>query len=420
MQTQHELEIENQKLKRDLKLLEQSLQQAKLIKKAYNDSAKLLKDKDLQLEKQLARTDAIFNSQSSIVIVTNGKNLKNVNKAFFDNFPFQDFADFLSKHVCICELFIDKKTVPHLTPMIDDMSWVEYVSNNKKQNHEAYMTDKNGKERVYKVTTGETLFEGDEKEEVVVFTDITEIKKQSSLLHSQARLASMGEMISMIAHQWRQPLASLNTILSRMSLQVEMDLVNTESFLKGFNSSNELIQYMTKTIDDFSTFFKSNDSNVELQIIELINKPKRLMETSFKTHEINFEDIYLLSGDTKIVINSSQVDQVLLNIYKNALDEFKRREIQNPTLTVIVKELNQNGSDWLKIDIIDNAGGIDEAIIDKIFEPYFSTKSRNGMGIGLYMTKIIVENHLKGIIEVKNQDGGACFQIRLPLKKCPN
>ena len=159
---------------------------------------------------------------------------------------------------------------------------------------------------------------------------------------------------------------------------------------------------------------------MELQIIELINKPKRLMETSFKTHEINFEDIYLLSGDTKIVINSSQVDQVLLNIYKNALDEFKRREIQNPTLKVIVKELNQNGSDWLKIDIIDNAGGIDEAIIDKIFEPYFSTKSRNGMGIGLYMTKIIVENHLKGIIEVKNQDGGACFQIRLPLKKCPN
>lgn len=418
MQTQHELELENQKLKRDLKLLEQSLQQAKLIKKAYNDSVKLLKEKDLQLEKQLARTDAIFNSQSSIVVVTNGKNLKNVNKAFFEDFNFLDFADFTSKHKCICELFIDKKNVPHLMPIMQDgLSWVDYVSKNKKQNHEAYMIDKNGKEKIYKVTTGQTLFEGDEKEEVVVLTDISEIKKQSSLLHSQSRLASMGEMISMIAHQWRQPLASLNTILSRMSLQVEMDMINTASFTKGFNSSNELIQYMTKTIDDFSTFFKSNDSNSDIEIKELINKPKRLMEISFKSHEIDFIENYEIPNNTKIVINGSQVDQVLLNIYKNALDEFKQRQTQNPCIQVTIKEVVKNDSNWLKIEVLDNAGGINEDIIDKIFEPYFSTKSKNGMGIGLYMTKIIVENHLKGFIKVKNKDGGACFKIRLPLLK---
>ena len=410
-----ELEQENQKLKRDLKLLEQSLQQAKLIKKAYNDSVKLLKEKDLQLEKQLARTDAIFNSQSSIVIVTNGKNLKDVNKAFFENFPFTDFADFLSKHKCICELFIDKKSVSHLMPIINDMSWVDYVSQNKKQNHEAYMIDKNGKEKIYKVTTGQTLFEDEAKEEVVVFTDITELKKQSSLLHSQSRLASMGEMISMIAHQWRQPLASLNTIISRMSLQVEMDMINTASFMKGFNSSNELIQYMTKTIDDFSTFFKSNDSNMDIEIKELINKPKRLMDTSFKSHDVSFEENYEISSNTKIVINGSQVDQVLLNIYKNALDEFKRRTIDNPTLRINVDTVKKNGTDWLNIEITDNAGGISDDIIDKIFEPYFSTKSKNGMGIGLYMTKIIVENHLKGSIKVENKQDGASFEIRLPL-----
>ena len=410
-----ELEQENQKLKRDLKLLEQSLQQAKLIKKAYNDSAKLLKEKDLQLEKQLARTDAIFNAQSSIVIVTNGQNLKDVNKAFFENFPFTDFADFASKHKCICELFIDKKSASHLMPIINEMSWVEYVSQNKKQNHEAYMIDKNGKEKVYKVTTGQTIFEGEAKEEVVVFTDITELKKQSSLLHSQSRLASMGEMISMIAHQWRQPLASLNTIISRMSLQVEMDMINTTSFMKGFNSSNELIQYMTKTIDDFSTFFKSNDANTDIEIKELINKPKRLMDTSFKSHDVSFEENYAIPSNTKIVINGSQVDQVLLNIYKNALDEFKRRTIDNPILIVNVNTIKKNGADWLNIEIIDNAGGISEDIIEKIFEPYFSTKSKNGMGIGLYMTKIIVENHLKGSIKAQNKQDGASFEISLPL-----
>lgn len=99
-----------------------------------------------------------------------------------------------------------------------------------------------------------------------------------------------------------------------------------------------------------------------------------------------------------------------MNIYKNALDEFKRREIQNPKISITVQSQNNR----LKILICDNAGGIPEEIIGKIFEPYFSTKSKNGMGIGLYMSKIIAENHLGGKLNVHNSENGACFEIEVP------
>ncbi len=406
-----EILTENQKLKRDILLLQQSLQQSKYIKKAYSDSVRLIKEKDILLEQQLLKTASIFHAQSSIVVVTNGVDIIDVNKTFFENYDYLDLKDFLSKHHCICELFIDKKNTSHLMPQVEGQNWVDFINTNPHISHEAYMIDKFGNEKIYKVTTGDRLNQkSDYHAEVIVFADITELKRQSSLLHSQSRFVAMGEMISMIAHQWRQPLASLNTILSRMEIQVEMDMYSEDSFMKSLRSSAELIQYMTRTIDDFSNFFKSSGDGEAIELKELIDKPRRLMETSLKSNYIDFEVEYKVSPAKKIVVNASQFDQVLLNIYKNALDEFKRRQIENSKISVEVSILNE----ILKISVCDNAGGIPEDIISKIFEPYFSTKSKNGMGIGLYMSKIIVENHLGGTLHASNNLAGACFQIEVP------
>lgn len=234
----------------------------------------------------------------------------------------------------------------------------------------------------------------------------------------QSRLAQMGEMISMIAHQWRQPLGSVSAVCASIKLKIvlnKFDLTTSqgqESYKIFINDSmgkiETYIQFLTHTIDDFRNFFKPDKQKEYATPIELVNKT---LEIIGKALEINGITLKIENNAThKILTYTNEVTQVILNILKNAEDVLKERSIANAKICILTYERNN----LHYIEIEDNAGGIDEAVLPHIFEPYFSTKSeRNGTGLGLYMSKIIIEEHCEGKISASNGSDGAKFVIEL-------
>ncbi|MCW8930647.1 MAG: PhnD/SsuA/transferrin family substrate-binding protein [Gammaproteobacteria bacterium] len=252
---------------------------------------------------------------------------------------------------------------------------------------------------------------------VIVFTDITErqkaqekIKAQDELILAQSRHAAMGEMISMIAHQWRQPISVIAMEANNMLADIEFDEVKLETFSQDAKRIIEQTRYLSKTIDDFRNFFKpgkTKDSVVPQKIMEecldIVGKSLEhnniVVITNYQSHR-------------NLLIHSRELLQVLINIIKNAKQALIEHCQDNRNIRIDIYEADNN----LKISISDNAGGIDTHIKNKIFDPYFSTKDKkSGTGLGLYMSKIIIEKHMDGNIEVENIDNGSKFTITVPM-----
>ncbi|WP_044417290.1 transporter substrate-binding domain-containing protein [Halarcobacter anaerophilus] len=241
--------------------------------------------------------------------------------------------------------------------------------------------------------------------------EINNRKKQEQLLIQQSKLAEMGEMISMIAHQWRQPLSALSTIIQNIHLRHSLGKLDNEYLDKQRILGNALTEKMSKTIDDFRNFFKPNKEKQYFSIEDAIHKTIFLIDDSFKSHSIKIEN--QISDDISIYGFESELSQVLLNILTNSKDAFLDNNIENPKIIIKTKRIQTH----IKILISDNAGGISNSIINKVFEPYFTTKdSYNGTGLGLYMSKIIIEQNMQGQLTVKNIDNGVQFSIYIPIK----
>jgi signal transduction histidine kinase len=220
----------------------------------------------------------------------------------------------------------------------------------------------------------------------------------------------MGEMIAMIAHQWRQPLNVIILNITTIQMMVHQKKIKKTELDNIIDSINNTVNYMNQTIDDFRDFLKEDTKLNEVSILDLILKPKHLIAAELELLNISFEYNCQLDTDKLIVLDSSKFYQVILNLYKNSIDEFKSRDIKNPYIQVNISQNDLN----LVITISDNAGGIPENIIDDIFNPYFSTKGKNGTGIGLYMSKKIIQESVKGTISVTNSKNGAIFTISIP------
>ncbi|MBU1658733.1 response regulator [bacterium] len=234
---------------------------------------------------------------------------------------------------------------------------------------------------------------------------------QTSHMLQQSRLALMGEMISMIAHQWRQPLASIAAISSTLTLDVIMDEYNSEFFREKLESINELSQHLSSTIDDFRCFFKDNKEPQEVTLKEIVEGSLHVIGSSLKTKSIAVEVQFV--NDLKFFTYANELKQVVLNILKNAEDALLEK---NPsTMKITITGYTENTYACLNIE--DNAGGVNAEHIDKIFDPYFSTKkNKDGTGLGLYMSKTIIHEHCVGKLEIANTKDGAVFTIKLPLK----
>jgi len=241
-----------------------------------------------------------------------------------------------------------------------------------------------------------------------------ELQKQQELMLVQSRFATMGEMIGMIAHQWRQPLNVISLIGANIELAVTMDGgISNEELLKEVEKLKETVRHMTQTIEDFRNMLLPAKNQEKVKIKSLFKDVLRLIKAQLDTHSIKVENNCQL--ETEIFINPSEFKQVLLNILSNSKDEFITKEIKNPKIEIECQEKEIQDLKCIEISIIDNAGGIkDKEILNHIFEPYFSTKGKNGTGIGLYMSKLIV-NRGHGDILAKNVENGLEIKIILPI-----
>ena len=241
-----------------------------------------------------------------------------------------------------------------------------------------------------------------------------EIQKKDQLIMQKSRLAAMGEMVSMIAHQWRQPLgtiASLSINLKFISEFKTYDLKKYDDVLKyesevntTVDKINNIITLLSTTIDDFRNFFKPNKRMVKGNLYQISQKALEILQPSIE--EAKIEVLSENISSSELDLYDSELIQVILNLIKNSIDKFKEKNFPNPKIKI--------RTDKNVLFFCDNGGSIDEEIIDKIFEPYFSTKNEKvGTGLGLHMSKIIIEDHHGGKLNVENINNGVCFKITL-------
>ena len=232
---------------------------------------------------------------------------------------------------------------------------------------------------------------------------------KDKIMFAQSRHAQMGEMISMIAHQWRQPLNIISTASSIINHKIQKDnlskvLVNDLTLKISKN-----IEYLSDTIDDFRNFFKLDKKMIVSDFNIVIEKSLVLIKSSIEEKKIEL-DVEIKSIE-KFNSYENELIQVVLNILKNSEDVLIEKKIQNPKISICINNR--------VLSILDNGGGIQQDYIDKIFDPYFSTKKeKEGTGLGLYMSKIIIDDHCCGKLEIQNTQEGAKFIISLPKNKC--
>ncbi len=245
-----------------------------------------------------------------------------------------------------------------------------------------------------------------------------EIDKQNRVIIVQSKIAAIGEMLSNIAHQWRQPLNVISLSIAKIETSILLnDEMKKEDFLQLGDEINKQVQYLSQTIDDFRNYFNSGiDTIAPFSLQDAVRKVNELIKESFKNNHI---EIVMTDKDCIITHNESLLIQALLNIYNNAKDAIKENAVIYKYFFVDV-QCNKNA---VVITLKDSGGGIDEDIIEKIFEPYYTTKHQsNGTGLGLYITYGIISEHLRGTIEVHNTHynylnyelSGAEFIITIP------
>lgn len=234
-------------------------------------------------------------------------------------------------------------------------------------------------------------------------------QEKEKMLIQQSKMAAMGDMISMIAHQWRQPLNQMSYVFMNIEGAYEYKELTPEYLDGKIKEGTQLLEYMSHTIDDFRNFFRPDKARELLSIKEVVDETMPLIQKSFEAHNIDATVEH--KSDTKRLMYRNELMQVLLNIMKNAKDVLLEKEV-SPAKILIQTEENKS---CLEITICDNGGGIDETVMEKIFDPYFSTKeSSSGTGLGLYMSKTIIEEHFMGRLECYNTHEGACFKVTIP------
>jgi len=288
--------------------------------------------------------------------------------------------------------------------MQQDVSIVPYDVENKKV--ALIITDQTGMANTNALLRENILKVKKLNEALIKEKELTQ--KQHEQLIVSSRNAAMGEMISMIAHQWRQPLSVINTSIASLKIKKELGIFDENSTDVSLKRIEKIVLYLSDTINDFRDYFKPNKNKTVINLAEIFAKAFDILKTEFESENIT----YTQSIDTDITITAYKNDfiQVILNLLKNSLDAFRENDATQKFLNVSAAFKNEK----LIVDITDNAGGIKEAVLKKIFEPYYSTKSKNGTGLGLYISQKIIEEHLHGTIEILSKDNQTFVTISLP------
>ena len=344
-------------------------------------------------EKQMKQALAVFENTHEGIMITNSNNeILNVNSAFIRTTGYT-LEEVLNKKPSVLKSSLYPNEF--YEQMWEDLQtkgfWQGEITNKNKNGklYDEYLSINTIKNK-----------NGEIDNFIGIFSDISILKQQEKMLMQQARTSAIGEMIGNIAHQWRQPLSVISTASTGMKLQLEMGInPSTEENLNTLEKINKQAQYLSTTIEDFRGFFTENMSDVtEFDVSETIEKVDELVKDAFKN---NFIDVkYDIENELYLEANKNLLMQALINIYNNALDALKIKSIEEKKLLFV--SLNKKDSK-IVIRIKDNAGGIPSEFIEKVFDPYFTTKHQSqGTGIGLYMTHQIINKQLHGTISVAN------------------
>lgn len=253
--------------------------------------------------------------------------------------------------------------------------------------------------------------------------EVANSRKKDLIMFQQSKLASLGEMLGNVAHQWRQPLGSLMMIIQSFQTKMSLGKLSYDFVEQKVQDALLLSENMSNTLDDFQNFFSPNKDKAVFKVKDCVEHSIQLSKYILERENIKLRPIIV--DDLEIYGFYNELSHVFLNIISNAKDALKKKKNQK-VIKIVVKKHNE----YVRINIYDNAGGIKESIIPNIFEPYYTTKYKSaGTGIGLYMSKQIVEKHMNGIIKCKNVinkvDGfnlepGALFIIDIPLQQKEN
>ena len=367
-----------------------------LIHKLFKNNEELNKkvtERTYELEYEKNYIHKILDENPNIIIVTNGINIINANKRFFDFFDYKTIESFQKKHNCVCEYFTfldDEKLTEE--KKIGNKIWYEYLLENPHINHIVRL---NKKKEVYEFVLNAVYLNNNDI--LLTMQDVTELKQKDKLLYKSEKMASMGEMIGNIAHQWRQPLSVISTGVTGMQMEKEYGLLKDEMFYKTCESINDNAQYLSRTIDDFRSFINNDGDNKLFALQDNINSFLHLVEGTIKENDI--ELILDIQNDIKIQGYENQLTQCLINIFNNAKDALLT--IDAIRYIFISSSIE---SEKVVLRIKDNAGGIKEDILPKIFEPYFTTKHKSqGTGLGLHMTYNLIVDGMNGSVEAINK-----------------
>ncbi len=366
-----------------------------------------IKKQKKQIENSLITLDCVVNSTLEAMFMFENNTCTELNDEALKLTGFQNKDEILGKN--IFDIFTDVSN-GHRVELLDEK--VDHL-------FEDQLIDKSGKQLQVQIKERNVQI-GNKTLKIIAVMDITDIKQQEKMLSHQTKMASMGEMIGNIAHQWRQPLTAISVAAGGIKLNYELDMVDEKEILSELDNIVNNTQFLSNTIEDFQNFLKDDRSMVHYSINEALDKTTGIVSANLESYEINVIKVF----DENIYLNGKLNDliQVLLNIINNAADILKTFKEPNLKKYILIDAKKQN--DNIVLTVQDSAGGIPDNIIGKIFEPYFTTKHQSqGTGLGLYMSHQIITEGMKGEIKVQNEhfiyEGkeytGAKFVISFPL-----
>ena len=353
-----------------------------------------------EIKHQESKKQSILDSQLSIIVITNGKEIIDANKKLFEFFKdVSNLKEFKEKYICICKAFIDMKDENYIFEKeYNGKNWAEYVLENDKKNFKVAMKNENGEIRHFSLKTSKI---SSENFIIATLSDITqdlakieEDKEKDRFLYQQSKIAAIADTLKNIAHQWRQPLSVISTIASGLKLQKELNNLDDSMFYNSCDAIINNTQKLSNTIENFTNFFPKEDLITNFSFVEALKDTINFFDSIFEKNSIKCQFTY--DSDMILNCNRSDFSQAVLNILDNsiyALIQNKKEEDRFIFIDFSNKVLQ----------IKDSGGGINEQHLQKILEPYFTTKHQSfGVGLGLYIVQEFFVNNLNSKIDIKN------------------
>jgi PAS domain S-box-containing protein len=371
---------------------------------SFNKMQVEIDKREENLQNSLHSFKSLFNSTMESIILHENQICIDVNDVCLDFFKAKSKDEIIGKNI-----------LDLVAPEFRDTVALKYHRNSKPYEIELLKMDGT---RMQGLVQGKFLNIRGRQIKVSALIDITELKNKDHLLFQQSKMASMGEMIGNIAHQWRQPLSIVSTCASGIKLEKEFGSLSDEKLHESMDMIVEHTQYLSRTIDDFRNFFKSEKNIKKFVIKDSVENALKLLSSSLKNNDIELKVDFL---DEEFVYEGypNEFIQAFINIVNNSKDAFVVNNKEDRFIEVRETLIN----DKYLLQIKDNAGGIPKNIKDRIFDPYFTTKHKSqGTGIGLYMTHQIIVDHMNGKVKIKNINfkkdnrtyNGSCFTIEFP------